>query len=98
MPQYNAHGGWVSPRNADMAYEIVYGGGRMPAPDDPGWIERRRKSDGSTVRMIRVHGPFDVLQGGAELHCHDGWLALDEAGRPFPVLDDDHQREYEEVT
>jgi hypothetical protein len=81
-------------------YDTRYSIGYLPAGNDPGWGDWRHKSDGQMVRMINVHGPFDVDtgEGMALAHCEDGWLALAEQGLPYPIDAAAQARDYEEVT
>lgn len=51
-----------------------------------------------TTRMIRIDGPFqcDTVDGNRVL-CHDGWLALDAQGFPYPIAASEQAVSYEPV-
>ena len=77
----------LSPHDPTQSYSAIYGPGEMPSNNDPGWTTRRVKSTGKAHKMIRIHGPFDIHVDGIRQHCLDGWLALDDDGRPYTIFD-----------
>lgn len=55
----------------------------LPPAEDFGVFEKQ----GHTM-MARICGPFScVTIDGNVARCEDGWLALDQAGFPYPVAD-----------
>lgn len=51
----------------------------------------------ANTKMIKIDGPFTVETKEGSLFCHDGWLALDQSGWPYPISDTDHRLTYREV-
>lgn len=90
MPTFNDWGSRVSPHSR-QAYDTIYSRGRIPAENDPGWLNYQHKTSGTAVRMIRVHGPFDLegTRPGPEVHCEDGWLGVTSQGLLIAVSDRD---------
>lgn len=56
------------------------------------WSHFRKKV---VTPMVRIDGPFTVATKEGELHCPDGWLALDQAGWPYPISAADQADMYE---
>lgn len=70
----------------------IFSIGNLPnglEPDIGGneWGDFRK---GGTTRAIRIKGTFRVVtvHGGPPLVCHDGWLAIDSKGHPYPIEDE----------
>lgn len=99
MATFNERGARVSPVTREH-YDTVYGPDSLPATDDPGWADFRHRESGAVLRMIRVHGPFDVAnEGAAEEHCQDGWLVTGAAsGRIYAVAAAAHAVMFEAVS
>jgi hypothetical protein len=60
-----------------------------------GWVEYRKKV---TTRMVRMNGPFSVETMHGAVSCLDGFLAVDEAGYPYPIDAEEHARTYEQAS
>lgn len=48
------------------------------------------------TRAVRVAGPFTVLTSEGELNCHDGYIAIDARGYPYPIAADEFRLIYGE--
>ena len=47
---------------------------------------------------VRHEGPFEcVTSEGSVARCEDGYLAVDQAGHPYPVNKEEFERTYERV-
>lgn len=45
----------------------------------------------------RMEEPFEVETREGVLSCHDGWLAVDSGGYPYPIASDEFAEIYELV-
>lgn len=43
---------------------------------------------------VRMDGPFRVLTPHGAVTCQDGWLAVDNAGWPYPIAADEFANIY----
>ena len=55
----------------------------------PVWRKRKR------IAAVRIVGPFSVETQQGILTCEDGYLAVDAAGWPFPIDQDEFEALYE---
>ncbi len=60
-------------------------------PTGDWFVARKRVS----TRFIEIQGPFQVVTQEGEMTCEDGFLAVDEAGYPYPVARDIFFRSYD---
>jgi hypothetical protein len=51
----------------------------------------------TTIRPLRIQGPFEVETRHGRVLCQDGWLAVDEQGFPYPIAADEFELIYEAV-
>lgn len=49
------------------------------------------------TRAVRMHGPFTVETREGSLTCQDGYLAVDNAGYPYPIDHEEFVNIYEVV-
>lgn len=62
-------------------------------PSNPAlWNEYR---NAMPVKATRIEGAFNVLTPDGQVHCDDGWLAVDARGFPFPIPSDEFTLTYE---
>jgi hypothetical protein len=71
-----------------------YRKGVLPSQDDPGWKDFKHDETGHTVRMIYIHGPFEVDSHVAGERCEEGWLAVDSNGEPYSIDHADQQNSF----
>ncbi len=50
------------------------------------------------TRMLRMDDSFTVQTDEGIMTCHDGYLAIDSRGFPYPINADEHAAIYEEVS
>lgn len=70
----------------------VYDGQNLPAA---GWQWFRKRT---ATRMVQIGGPCSVQTANGRVSLPVGWrgyLAVDEAGYPYPVDNDVHRKSYE---
>lgn len=80
---------------------VRYSRGRLPLADGPGalppgewprWTTPTPGIGGAVIRAVRIVGAFEVEDGDHIHGCHDGWLALDPHGNPYPICTDEFRR------
>lgn len=79
----------------------LFGKDNLPADFDGelgghAWAEFRKLG---VTKALRIEGTFRVLtiHGGEPQVCHDGWLAIDNQGHPYPINREVFERSFEPV-
>lgn len=61
----------------------------------PAFLLYRKKT---LTAAVRHEGPFEcVTSEGNVARCEDGYLAIDQAGYPYPINKEEFERTYERV-
>ena len=60
-----------------------------------GWKEYRKKV---FTKAVKMEGPFVVTTSEGDLHCEDGYLAIDARGYPYPIATEEFNLIYEAIS
>lgn len=59
-----------------------------------GWLTYRKRF---LTKAIKINGPFVTHTCEGSLSCPNGYLAIDSAGYPYPIAEEEFDRIYELV-